>query len=192
MLLRKVTDILANDSSFADIGIRRLLLSHRRSRDLRTLSTGHKAIVNIVTQLISHLQPYSLVLFDEPESHLHPPLLSSLLQAIQLILESLDSICIVATHSPVVVQEISSDQVHLMRRVGTATRITSPPIETFGENVGTLTSEVFQLNSDLVPYVRTLRALAKKYSLAAVERIFEKPLGFQARSFIEPARRKDR
>jgi predicted ATPase len=51
------------------------------------LSTGHKIVVNVITQMAAHLQKKSLVLFDEPESHLHPPLLAALLKSLRLILE---------------------------------------------------------------------------------------------------------
>jgi predicted ATP-dependent endonuclease of OLD family len=39
-----------------------------------------------VTQLAAHLRTRSLVLIDEPETHLHPPLVAALLRAIQALL----------------------------------------------------------------------------------------------------------
>ncbi|MBW6100166.1 ATP-binding protein [Escherichia coli] len=49
-----------------------------------------------------------LVLFDEPETHLHPPLLAVLMSALRIVLNEVDAFAIVATHSPVVVQETLS------------------------------------------------------------------------------------
>jgi hypothetical protein len=92
---------------------------------------------------------------------------------------------VLATHSPVVLQEIPSEQVNILRRVGTATRVVKPRYETFGEDLGTLTSEVFQLNSDESPFFRVLDRLAKTYSLKQIERLFGRQLGFQARSYLE-------
>ena len=70
------------------------------------LSTGHKIVMNVAVNLIANLQPRTLVLIDEPESHLHPPLIAALLSAIGVALERFDSLAITATHSPVVIQEI--------------------------------------------------------------------------------------
>jgi hypothetical protein len=46
-------------------------------------------------------------------------------------------------HSPVVLQEVPSECVWRLRRVGDVVTAERPDIETFGENVGTLTGEVF-------------------------------------------------
>jgi hypothetical protein len=52
---------------------------------------------------------------------------------------------IIATHSPVVLQEVPRRCVWFLRRAGDTLEIERPAIETFGENVGVLTREAFGL-----------------------------------------------
>jgi predicted ATP-dependent endonuclease of OLD family len=70
------------------------------------LSTGHKIVLLTITRLVETVDERSIVLFDEPEAHLHPPLLSALIRALSELLISRNGVAIVATHSPVVLQEV--------------------------------------------------------------------------------------
>jgi predicted ATP-binding protein involved in virulence len=56
-----------------------------------------------------------------------------------------NGVAIVATHSPVVLQEVPKSCVWKLNRSGEALQNSRPAIETFGESVGTLTREVFGL-----------------------------------------------
>lgn len=127
-------------------------------------STGHKIAALVVAGLIAKLVPSSLVLFDEPETHLHPPLLAALMNAIRAILHNDESFCVVATHSPVVVQESMAEDVKVIKREGSVTSVLGLSSETFGENIGLITAEVFGLNSETTDYHRVLDKLVTKYS----------------------------
>src|SRR5581483_11473983 len=87
----------------------------------------------------------TLVLLDEPEAHLHPPLLSAFVRALSALLTNRNGVAIIATHSPVVVQEVPKNCVWKMRRSGAWVSMERPEAETFGENVGVLTREIFGL-----------------------------------------------
>ena len=41
----------------------------------RKLSSGHKIVLLTITRLVETVEEKTLVLLDEPEAHLHPPLL---------------------------------------------------------------------------------------------------------------------
>jgi hypothetical protein len=82
---------------------------------------------------------------DEPEAHLHPPLLAALIRAVSDLLINRNGVAIVATHSPVVLQEVPRSCVWKLRRNGGGAVVERPEIETFAENVGRLTHEVFGL-----------------------------------------------
>ncbi|BBX60504.1 hypothetical protein TM48_04614 [Mycobacterium shottsii] len=74
------------------------------------LSSGHKIALLIVTQLGETVEETTLVLIDEVESHLlHPPLLSAFINALSELLEDRNGVAIIATHSPVIAQEVSSN-----------------------------------------------------------------------------------
>ncbi|WP_234337357.1 AAA family ATPase [Kitasatospora phosalacinea] len=114
-------------------------------RVFRNLSSGHKVALLTVTRLVELVGERTLVIIDEPESHLHPPLLSALVRAISDLLTDLNALAIIATHSPVVLQEVPARCVYKLRRFGDQLFANRPALETFGENVGILTQEVFGL-----------------------------------------------
>lgn len=106
----------------------------------------------------------SLVLLDEPEAHLHPPLLSAFVRALSDLLINRNGLAVIATHSPVVLQEVPRECVWKFNRVGDVTTVERPFIETFGENVGTLTNEVFGLEVTSTGYHQMLFELATQYA----------------------------
>jgi hypothetical protein len=84
----------------------------------------------------------------------------------------------------VVLQETPRTFVQVIRRNGPKTHVVAPQIETFGENVGTLTHEIFNLDSSKNDFHDVLSTLAMEKSLAEIEVLFGGPLGFQARSYL--------
>jgi predicted ATP-binding protein involved in virulence len=148
------------------------------------LSAGHKIVLNIVVQLCAFMQPRSLVLFDEPELHLHPPLVAALLRAVGVTLERYNSFAIVATHSPVVVQEVPSANVTVLTRYFDELQVEQPQSETFAENVGLLTRRIFSLDSSATDYEGILRRLVEKRTLDEIEALFPNGLSSQGRAIV--------
>lgn len=109
------------------------------------LSSGHKIVLLTITRLVETVRERTLVLIDEPESHLHPPLLSAFIRTLSELMGELNGLAIIATHSPVVLQEAPKSCVWKIERLGHSTTGERPTPETFGENVGVLTREVFGL-----------------------------------------------
>lgn len=112
---------------------------------LQRMSSGHAIVLFTITRLVNNVGEKSLVLLDEPEGHLHPPLLSAFLRTLSDLLYSKNGVAIIATHSPVVLQEIPRSCVWKVIRSREAVTVKRPEIETFGENLGVLTREVFVL-----------------------------------------------
>lgn len=113
---------------------------------LRSLSSGHKIVLLTITAIIRFVEERTLVLIDEPETHLHPPLLSAFVRALSELIVERNGVAIVATHSPVVLQDVPRSCVHVVRRHGGELSVSPPKIETFGESVSVLTSAVFGLD----------------------------------------------
>jgi predicted ATP-binding protein involved in virulence len=152
----------------------------------RGLSSGHKAVLKIITELTAHVsgtEP-SLVLIDEPETHLHPPLLAALLKSVRACLETFDGYAVITTHSPVVLQELPARYVQVLRRSAEQNRVVAPSIETFAENIGVITQEIFNLGDGSTDWHATLRDLARRHSLEEIEELFGEKLGFTARSYV--------
>ena len=49
---------------------------------LSKMSSGHAIVLLTITRLVESVQEKTLVLLDEPESHLHPPLLSAFIRSL--------------------------------------------------------------------------------------------------------------
>lgn len=178
--------LLSNEPSLAQIGLEGWpdLDLDAANAAFTSLSTGHKIVMHIVTQLVGFLQPNALILIDEPESHLHPPLVATLLRTISGVLDDFESFAIIATHSPVVMQEIPKKYVRVLRRCGSETRVHEPSIETFGESIGVITSQVFDLDNSNADYQSVLKSLAKTKTTEEIDGLFELGLSAQAYSYV--------
>lgn len=133
------------------------------------LSSGHKIVLLTITRLVETIEERSLVLLDEPEGYLHPPLLSAFIRALSEILIKRNAVAIIGTHSPVVLQEVPSSCVWKLRRHGAIAIAERLEIESFGENVGLLTQEVFGLevlDSGFHNIIRQIAADSTDYSSA--------------------------
>lgn len=151
---------------------------------LSLLSSGQSILAHFVTALLAWIQPNSLVLFDEPETHLHPNAVASLFQVLTEILKRYDSYAVVATHSPVVIQEIPSNRVLVFKRDGNVTTSNTLPIESFGESVTELTKHVFETIEIDNAYRRTLKKLIRVETIDEVMARFENGLSLSAQAYL--------
>jgi ABC-type cobalamin/Fe3+-siderophores transport system ATPase subunit len=147
--LRRALTTLSADPVFKAAQVLQLLTTAPAKPDAKALfnrlSSGHKIVLLTVTRLVETVEEASLILIDEPEGHLHPPLGAAFVRCLSDLLIERNAVAIIATHSPVVLQEIPRSCVWVMSRSGENVHAERPRIESFGENVGVLTSEVFGL-----------------------------------------------
>lgn len=155
------------------------------SKLFSSLSSGHKIVLLTITRLVETVEERTLVLLDEPEAHLHPPLLSAFVRALSDLLVNRNGVAIIATHSPVILQEVPSQCVWKIRRSGRVVRAERPNIETFGENVGVLTREVFGLEVTEAGFHQFLQTAAQQSDrFDDVVAKFGSQLGGEARALI--------
>lgn len=199
---------LGSDEIFASMGLQRLLHIFNHIKEvydkeqvdseifrqayrnevgsyLRKMSSGHAIVLLTITRLVATVEEKTLVLLDEPESHLHPPLLSALVRALSDLLHDRNGVAIIATHSPVVLQEIPKSCVWKIYRVGKEVSGKRPVIETFGENVGVLTSEVFSLEVERSGFVALLaKSVDSGRSYNQILSDYSNQLGFEGRAIL--------
>ncbi|KQW41094.1 MULTISPECIES: AAA family ATPase [unclassified Ensifer] len=181
--------ILAEDPSFSqlknqlgDLGTATRSVTKRLFLDW---STGHKIALHVIASLVANATPRSLILFDEPEAHLHPPLTAALTSAVRLVLTEVNAFCIVATHSPVLLQETLARHVRYVRRNGKSLSIDTPKLETFGENVGVLSYDSFGLTASASDYHKILDYLIQgSDGIEEIETAFQPGLSGQARAYV--------
>lgn len=178
---------LLNDPSFADITNQNdddRFMSNARENFL-TWSTGHKVALHVLSSLVANATRKSLVLFDEPEMHLHPPLVAALIQSVRIVLEEINAFCIIATHSPVLLQETLAQHVRIINRIADQIEVRVPELETFGENIGVLTYDTFGLTASSTDFHKTLDNLVQgSNSLEEIEEFFPRGLSGQARAYV--------
>ena len=151
----------------------------------RRLSSGHKIVLLTVTKLVEKVEERTLVLMDEPEAHLHPPLLAAFVRGLSDLLINRNGVAIIATHSPVVLQEVPRNCVWKIRRHGGSAIAERLPIETFAEHVGHLTHEVFGLEVMRSGFHKMIaEAIEADDDFDAVNNKFDDNVGSEGRALI--------
>ena len=151
---------------------------------LSIMSSGQSILAHFVTAVIARIQENTLILFDEPETHLHPNAVAHLFNVLDRILKRYSSFAIIATHSPIVIQEIPKKRLILLTREGNNTLNIPMEFETFGESISELTRHVFDTVSTPHYYKKVLKDLSKNRSFEEVNTLFDDGLSFNAKSYL--------
>jgi ABC-type cobalamin/Fe3+-siderophores transport system ATPase subunit len=109
----------------------------------RKLSSGQKILLESVSNIVAHIRYDSLILFDEPETHLHPNAIAELMNLVYNLVETFESFCIITTHSPIIIREILSKNVFILERFENQPEFRKINLESYGANLDELTEEVF-------------------------------------------------
>lgn len=188
---RQALNTLEADPLFKEADIKSLTdiddrdFGRTASQLYRRLSSGHKIVLLSITKLVQNTEEKTLALIDEPEAHLHPPLLSAFIRALSDLLINRNGVAIIATHSPVVLQEVPRSCVWKIVRHGLLAKAERPQIETFAENAGVLTSEVFGLEVTRSGFHRMLLdSLDGGEDVGTVVEKFNHKVGSEGRSLI--------
>ncbi|WP_371371074.1 AAA family ATPase [Sporomusa aerivorans] len=198
-LLENAITILESDPIFNESGVKELTefkydavqrpeskFVSKANSIFKRLSSGHKIIILTLTKLVETVEEKSLVFLDEPEGHLHPPLLSAFIRALSDLLVNRNGVAIIATHSPVILQEVPKSCVWKLRRAGIQAIAERLDIESFGENISALTSEVFGLEVTYSGFHKLLNDAVDKYdSYDGILSHFNYELGMEARAIVK-------
>jgi hypothetical protein len=189
---RQAVTTLANDPVFADANVADLLdLPDEEWRPLafeffhKRLSSGHKIVLLTITRLVELVDERTLVLMDEPEGHLHPPLLSAFVRSLSDLLVRRNGVAILATHSPVVLQEVPQSCAWILQRTGHSSVAERPTVETFGENLGVLTREIFGFEVTTAGFYGLIQEAVHEMLLPSYEAVldhFDGKLGAEGRA----------
>jgi hypothetical protein len=189
---KRSLEMLEADPIFKEIEVASLaehyageVFDNRTRKVFDKLSSGHKIVLLTMTRLVETVEERTLVLLDEPEAHLHPPLLSAFVRALSDLLIYRNGVAIIATHSPVVLQEVPRSCAWKLRRTGTEATAERPERETFGENAGILTREIFGLEVTQSGFHRLLQsAVEHGGNFETTVAMFDGELGGEARAIL--------
>lgn len=155
----------------------------------KKLSSGQSIILYIISEIVANIRYDSLLLFDEPETHLHPNAITQLVNTIYSLVGEFESYCIITTHSPLIIREMFSKNVYVMEKHDNVPSVRRIGIESFGEDSSVLTEEVFG-NKEIPKHYKTkIRRLVEQgygYDdiLSKIE-FDELPLSLNAKIYIK-------
>lgn len=104
------------------------------------LAGESQVLLHAIIHFVLSITPRSLVLFNVPETYLRPTRVSLLMKCARHLLERENSVMIVATESAEIIRETKSRYVTIFRKEGDVIEIFTPPVETYGESLETLTA----------------------------------------------------
>lgn len=117
---------------------------------LNELSSGELSMFFRFFKLISAIGDNSIVLLDEPETHLHPRWIQKYLNMIKSIFGKYDSHFIIATHSPLIAADVPNESIIGLRKneEGKVEQF-SVNEQTLGTSPQEILREVFKLDNHL-------------------------------------------
>lgn len=187
---RSAIEIASIYSTFEDErgNTRYRLNAFKTIRMFDRLSSGERIMVYLWSQLVANIRYDTLVLFDEPETHLHLNAISELIVHLSSLLKKYESYAIIVTHSPLVIRELKSDCVFVMDRVENELVTRKVEYETFGSNLSTLVDDIFG-NSESVKLFETFikRQIRRDKSADEIENMIKSegvPLSLRLRMMI--------
>lgn len=109
------------------------------------LSSGQWTFIRFAAQVCLYIENGTMVLIEEPETHLHPNLISDFVHLLDDLLAQTGSFAILATHSAYFVREAPRSQVIILN-VNESGRIevVPPRLKTLGADVGAISAFVFE------------------------------------------------
>ena len=126
------------------------------------LSSGQLHLLSLITHVYANIHFSTLMVIDEPEVHLHPHTIVAFMSVLASILERFKSFAIIATHSPLIVREVISSNVHVLQRVDNNVLHLSPvAYNTFGEDITTLYYKIFEYDINDSFFVDLIRKMIR-------------------------------
>lgn len=111
---------------------------------VKKMSSGQMHLFSLINKVFENIHFDALLVFDEPEVHLHPRMISEFFMLLSKLLRFFESYAIMATHSPLVVREVMGRNVFLMQKTeGNIPLLGHLDIETFGEDISLLYRKIF-------------------------------------------------
>jgi len=108
------------------------------------LSSGQKMYFRFATHFLTSASQGTVVLIDEPETHLHPNLVTEFMNLLYMVLEATSSVAIIATHSAYVVREVPSHCAHVIKADSSKNiSVEGVYMNTLGASVTALSNSVF-------------------------------------------------
>lgn len=148
-------------------------------------SSGQHILISTITELVANIENESIILFDEPEIHLHPNAIANLMRTFYRLLDAFNSYAIFSTHSPIVVQEIPSRYIQVLDKLDAISIVRSPQIECFGENISNIISDIFDVSYAESNYKTIINKMTESLSEQEIKNLFNNQLSLNALIYLK-------
>lgn len=159
------------------------IISQERFDDV-CLSSGQQILICTITELIDNIENESIILFDEPEIHLHPNAIANIIRMFYKLLEEFNSYAIFSTHSPILLQEIPSRYIQALNRVDNMLTVRNPDIECFGNNISDIVFDIFDVKNVESNFKTCLTKLSKSKTYDEICELFNGKLSLNALIYL--------
>jgi len=121
-------------------------------------------LITILTNIIANVKEDTLLLLDEPETHLHPNAIAKFIEIIHKILDEYNAYAIIATHSPIILQQVPARYVNVFQKIGNQISVRPLSDESFGADINTLNKEIFEIGRENQNYINYFKRFIKDYN----------------------------
>ncbi|MFS9215586.1 AAA family ATPase [Streptococcus infantis] len=183
---KKIIDKFSFDPLF--MRILPLVEERELSEDIiNELSSGQKIVLLSLLNLIIKVFEKTLVIIDEPELFLHPPLLKAYIRGVEEIVEEGNGVCLLATHSAIVLQEVPNTNIRKLKydfesHMGSIVKLSS---KTYGESISFINDTIFGTDLRNTGFYKVLQ---DKIGEEQISDSFEAVLGSEARIILQLSR----
>ncbi|KIZ28160.1 AAA family ATPase [Bacillus cereus group sp. Bc222] len=126
-----------------------LWIGHGDNRiPLSMLSSGELSLFLRIFDLYDYVEDNSIVLIDEPETHLHPKWIKGYVEILNRLLGTKRCHVIIATHSPLIVSDVPKNSIVALKNSREKIEQVKITERTLGLNYDEILSEVFGLDDD--------------------------------------------
>ena len=136
------------------------------------LSSGQKIFLLVLTSLALKITQRTVVLIDEPELFLHPPMIKAYIRLLADIVSAYNGLAFIATHSPITIQEIPNRCVKIaLRDIEGNYILNNIEINTFGESINTINDSIFNIGLQQTGYYKMIEILKSNKDYEQLERL---------------------
>lgn len=141
-------------------------------------SSGELSLFVRLLELYDNVIDNSIVLIDEPETHLHPKWITGYVKTLKNLIGNKKCHVLIATHSPLIVSDIQSKAIVALRKKGKTIEQYRIPEETLGLSYELILNEVFNCEDNkgsvLESYIRKIEAYIEEDSYEDAYNLYKK------------------
>lgn len=172
-LLNLDFDILEKTGNFLIDDL--IILKNNRPISITKLSSGELALFVWIMEISLYIENDTLILIDEPETHLNPYWINQYYYLLKECFANLNCHFIIASQSPIVVGMFNKEQVFFLKSEDSSISVKVFEEETFVNNIDSILSFVFDVTYFNNPLVKKesadIKELSERDLFGALDRI---------------------